>query len=85
MANHTYGGPRAAGGANGGEHPTADGRTLSDLRAGDQLGGVHVRATRRIAYRHPYTVDILPASATGNYVAAGVLVGSTLFPAGVDP
>jgi hypothetical protein len=31
-----------------------------------------------VPYGHPYTYDILPASKSGTYFAAGVLIGSTL-------
>jgi hypothetical protein len=59
-------------------HPTADGRFIGDLRAADRLDGVAVVSRREIAYTDLYTYDILPASDTHTYVAAGVLVGSTL-------
>jgi hypothetical protein len=67
-----------------GAHPTADGRTFSDLSPGDDLGGVRVVAVRRAApYRHAFTHDILPASSSGAYFVSGALIGSTL--AGPDP
>jgi hypothetical protein len=59
-------------------HPTADGRTFGDLRAGDSLDGVAIRSVETVPYEHPFTYDILPASDTGAYFAGGVLVGSTL-------
>jgi hypothetical protein len=59
-------------------HPTADGRTIGDLRPGDRLGERRVRDVETIDLAFPYTVDILPASRSGAYVAAGALVGSTL-------
>lgn len=59
-------------------HPTADGRTFGDLRAGDELGGVQIARASVIAYVHSFTYDILPASDTGTYFAGGVLIGSTL-------
>jgi hypothetical protein len=59
-------------------HPTADGRSFLDLRAGDLLGGVAVVEVATVAYPGPYTYDILPASDTGSYFAGGALVGSTL-------
>ena len=59
-------------------HPTADGRTLSDLKKGDQLDGRVIVKTELIPYNYKYTYDILPDSETGNYYANGVLVGSTL-------
>jgi hypothetical protein len=62
-------------------HPTADGRTFAALGAGDRLDGVPVLGARLVAYDQGFTYDILPASDTGTYLAAGVLVGSTLAPA----
>lgn len=59
-------------------HPTADGRTFADLRAGDELDGVRIVSVSVEPYEEGQTADILPASDTGTYVAAGVLVGSTL-------
>jgi hypothetical protein len=59
-------------------HPTADGRTIGALRAGDRLDGVEVIASSVVPYEHPFTYDILPDSDTGAYFAGGLLVGSTL-------
>lgn len=63
-------------------HPTADGRTFDALRAGDWLGGQRVEGVSWEAYAYDATYDILPASDTGTYFAAGALIGSTL--AGVE-
>jgi hypothetical protein len=59
-------------------HPTADGRTFGQLRAGDLLDGTPILSTRIIPYRFSHTYDILPGSESGTYVASGRLVGSTL-------
>ena len=60
-------------------HPTADGRTFSDLLRGGALDERHsVVDAELVPYRHERTYDILPASSTGSYFAAGALVGSTL-------
>jgi hypothetical protein len=59
-------------------HPTADGRTFGDLRAGDALDQTRVVAVDSIEYTHPYTYDILPDSDSGTYFAGGALIGSTL-------
>jgi hypothetical protein len=59
-------------------HPTADGRLFGQLRAGDALDGVLILSSRLVPYRYSHTYDILPASDTGTYVAAGRLIGSTL-------
>jgi hypothetical protein len=59
-------------------HPTADGRTLADVTAGDTLGELEVISAEEIPYGDDLTYDILPASSSGTYFAAGALVGSTL-------
>jgi iron(II)-dependent oxidoreductase len=59
-------------------HPTADGRTLGDLSAGDTLNGVSVSKAERGRYGQPATYDLLPSGSTGSYWANGILVGSTL-------
>jgi hypothetical protein len=59
-------------------HPTADGRRVGDLVAGDALDGAHVLSAERMPYLGGATYDILPAGATGTYWANGVLLGSTL-------
>lgn len=61
-------------------HPTADGRRIGDLVAGDALDGARITTTERVRYLGGATYDILPASATGAYWANGVLLGSTLGP-----
>jgi hypothetical protein len=59
-------------------HPTADGRVLGDVQRGDRLGEIAVTNVVYVAYRHPYTYDILPASSTHAYFAEGALIGSSL-------
>ena len=59
-------------------HPTADRRTFGDLREGDKIGDLRVKAVELVTYEHPFTYDILPASDTGFYFASGALIGSTL-------
>jgi hypothetical protein len=61
-------------------HPTADGRSFGDLRAGDHLGDVEVAAVKLVPYDAEFTYDILPGSSTGFYFAGGALIGSTLGP-----
>lgn len=63
-------------------HPTADGRTFGDLRTDTKLDGMAVESAEVIPYTYPFTYDILPASQSGNYFAAGQLIGSTLRPSG---
>jgi hypothetical protein len=60
-------------------HPTADGRTFSQLRMGDVLDRIAIADVRLVPYEDSYTHDILPDSDTGMYIAGGVLVGSTLW------
>jgi hypothetical protein len=64
-----------------GVHPTADGRTIADMRAGDELDGVRVVDASVVPYAHDATYDILPDSESGTYFAGGILIGSTLAPA----
>ena len=59
-------------------HPTADGRTFGDLVAGATLGESELLDVHHVVYDGAFTYDILPASSTGTYYAAGILVGSTL-------
>ncbi len=60
-------------------HPTADGRVFSDLLRGGTLDEQHtVALAELVPYQHERTYDILPASSTGSYFAAGARVGSTL-------
>jgi hypothetical protein len=62
-------------------HPTADGRLFSDLAAGTTLDAQHrVVEVQLVPYEHDRTYDILPASSSGAYFAAGALIGSTLRP-----
>lgn len=62
------------------QHPTADGHQFADLVAGSLLGDARVIAVERVPYAGEYTYDLLPASDSATYVAAGALVGSTLKP-----
>jgi hypothetical protein len=59
-------------------HPTADGRRVGDLAAGDTLDGARIASSARVTYSGGATYDILPAGATGAYWANGILLGSTL-------
>ncbi|MEK6207103.1 MAG: Hint domain-containing protein [Chloroflexota bacterium] len=59
-------------------HPTADGRTVGDLGAGDAYDGAVVVSAELHPYAGGATFDVLPAAATGTYWANGVLLGSTL-------
>ena len=60
-------------------HPTFDGRRFGELRVGERFDDTHrVVALEVIPYEHDATYDILPASTTATYYAAGALVGSTL-------
>ena len=59
-------------------HPTSDGRTIGDLKVGDELDGATVVSADRVRYLGGATFDVLPAGASGAYWANGVLLGSTL-------
>ena len=59
-------------------HPTAEGRHIGDLAAGDTLDGTRIASVERVTYGGGATYDILPAGTTGVYWANGVLLGSTL-------
>ncbi len=61
-------------------HPTADGRRLGDLKAGDLLDSGRIALIERVAYDGAATYDLLPAGGTGFYWADGILIGSTLKP-----
>ena len=59
-------------------HPTADGRTVGVLLAGDRYDGSTVASATLIPYLGLATYDLLPAGPTGTYWANGVLLASTL-------
>ena len=59
-------------------HPTADGRTMGDLKSGDTIDGSRVITADLVPYSKGFTYDLLPAGATGFYWADGILIGSTL-------
>jgi hypothetical protein len=60
-------------------HPTADGRPLGTLKAGDRLDGSIVLLSEPVPYAFPFTYDLLPEGAT-LYWANGILLQSTLIP-----
>lgn len=59
-------------------HPTADGRLLGALHAGERLDGSTVVLWELVQYASRRTYDILPAGATGHYWANGIELSSTL-------
>jgi hypothetical protein len=59
-------------------HPTADGRPVGSLRAGDSVNGSIVITWELVPYTGERTYDLLPAGATGHYWANGILLASTL-------
>jgi Hint domain-containing protein len=59
-------------------HPTADGRHVGELRAGDTLDGATIASAELVRYADGFTFDVLPAGTSGAYWANGVLLGSTL-------
>ncbi len=66
-------------------HPTADGRSFGDLRAGETFGAARIERAELVDYPEAFTYDILPSSDSGSYFAGGVLIGSTMAPAPVLP
>jgi hypothetical protein len=58
-------------------HPTADGRTVGELRLGDTLDGSVVISLDRTGYVGE-TWDLLPGGPSGVYWAGGILLSSTL-------
>ena len=60
-------------------HPTADGRTIGQLRPGDRLDGSTVVSAVTVHLTDGGTYDLLPSGPTGRYWADGVLLGSTLW------
>jgi Hint domain-containing protein len=65
-------------------HPTADGRSVGELQAGNSYGAgtpsaadVVIKA-ETVSYAGEKTYDLLPAGDTGFYWANGILLGSTM-------
>jgi hypothetical protein len=65
-------------------HPTADGRTLRDLKTGDGLDGAQIILMERLPYNGVSTYDLLPSGSTGFYWANGLLMDSTLQTHGIE-
>jgi hypothetical protein len=59
-------------------HPSADGRPVGQLRAGDRLDGGIIFSAISVRYESYATYDLLPAGQTGFYWANGILLASTL-------
>jgi hypothetical protein len=59
-------------------HPTADGRTMADLRTGDILDGARILLVEHVPYTGTATYDLLPSGGSGLYWVNGILMGSTL-------
>jgi hypothetical protein len=59
-------------------HPTADGRRVGQLQAGDRLDGAIIRSAKLVNYTSYATYDLLPAGESGFYWANGILLASTL-------
>ncbi len=59
-------------------HPTAEGVPFRSLAPGMHLGDATIASLELVPYAYDATYDILPASDTGTYVAAGALVGTTM-------
>lgn len=61
-----------------GAHPTADRRTIEELRNYDNLDGARILKKELILYGDSFTYDILPAGDSGLYWANDILLKSTL-------
>jgi hypothetical protein len=61
-----------------GGHPLAAQGTFNDLEPGSTLDATRVLDVQSVCYGYDVTYDILPASDTGTYFAAGIRIGSTL-------
>ena len=59
-------------------HPTADGRLVHELTAGNTLDGSKIKIAELVPYDGTHTYDILPSGPTGFYWANGILIKSTL-------
>ncbi len=59
-------------------HPSAEGVPFRMLTPGMHLGDATIAALELVPYAFDATYDILPASDTGTYIAAGALVGTTM-------
>ena len=59
-------------------HRLPDGRTVGDLRSGDDLDGGRVLSAELVAYSGGATFDVLPAGSAGWYWANGIMLASTL-------
>jgi hypothetical protein len=60
------------------KHPTEDGRTVEELKAGNTYDGSIIKSIALEQYSEEKTYDLLPAGETGHYWANGILMGSTL-------
>lgn len=60
------------------DHPDANGRTLASYRVGEELDGSPITQKELVSYGGNRTWDLLPGGPTGDYLANGVWLGSTL-------
>jgi hypothetical protein len=67
------------------QHPTADGHTFGELRAGGTLDDKTIVSAELVPYAHPFTYDILPAGSSHTYFAGGARIGTTLPDSGSEP
>ena len=63
-------------------HPLPNGEPVQTLAPGERFEGSRVVSAAHVVYGRPYTYDLLPAGPTHTYYADGMLMGSTLAPAG---
>jgi hypothetical protein len=61
-----------------GAHPAANGSYLRAWRTGQPYDGATITSIGWVTSTAPATYDLLPAGATADYWANGILIGSTL-------
>jgi hypothetical protein len=66
------------------DHPLSDGRRFEQIEPGRSSEGVEIVSRDLVDYGYSHTYDILPASDSGTYVTAGLVLGSTLAPRTLD-
>jgi Hint domain len=59
-------------------HPLADGRALGSIAVGDLVDGSRVISTALLPYGGGETYDLIASGPTGDYLADGIPMGSTL-------
>jgi hypothetical protein len=66
------------------DHPDTNGKTLVSYKVGEELDGSRITKKALVPFGEDRTWDILPNGPTGDYLANGVWLGSTLKADGGD-